>query len=54
MPAMPSTMPHSDKHRAHGALPSKRGRQSAQAICSAPPMYGRSTSGTVIEPSAFW
>ena len=24
------------------------------ARTSAPPMYGRSTSGTVMEPSAFW
>jgi hypothetical protein len=27
---------------------------SRQAIFSAPPMYPRSASGTVIEPSAFW
>ncbi|MCW0411697.1 hypothetical protein NB709_001573 [Xanthomonas sacchari] len=27
---------------------------SDQPIRSAPPMYGRSASGTVIEPSAFW
>jgi hypothetical protein len=26
----------------------------AYAMRSAPPMYGRSTAGTSIEPSAFW
>ncbi len=29
-------------------------REEAQAIRSSPPMYLRSTSGTVIEPSASW
>lgn len=33
---------------------SPREKQETQAIRSSPPMYGRSTSGTVIEPSAFW
>ncbi len=33
---------------------SRLGDGTTQAICSAPPMYGRSTSGTVIDPSAFW
>ena len=38
----------------HFILLRPRGRASRYAIWPAPPMYGRSASGTVIEPSRFW
>ena len=42
--------------RPHPPWPFSRSgrRESGHSMRSTPPMYGRSTSGTVIEPSAFW
>src|SRR6185437_7937106 len=36
------------------AHPKCDGNNNTYAIVPTPPMYGRSTSGTMIEPSAFW
>lgn len=41
-------------HRPPGAFSRKREKETDHSMRSTPPMYGRNTSGTVIEPSGFW
>jgi len=50
----PLPFPANGKARIAAGLRFQAGNGPAQPIRSTPPMYGRSTSGTVIEPSAFW